>query len=96
MDTGTMKDYIEDLIQQVNTLEAQFHKLNEVILQLQEQRDAYKALYETLFTDSKLVLSHLNEALYEEDGWRLREYAIAHASFFEHRHNIDHKRFGND
>jgi exonuclease VII small subunit len=96
MDAGTMKDYIEDLIQQVNTLEAQFHKLNEVILQLQEQRDAYKALYETLFTDSKLVLSHLNEALYEEDGWRLREYAIAHASFFEHRHNIDHKRFGND
>jgi exonuclease VII small subunit len=96
MDAGTMKDYIEDLIQQVNALEAQFHKLNEVILQLQEQRDAYKALYETLFTDSKLVLSHLNEALYEEDGWRLREYAIAHASFFEHRHNIDHKRFGND
>jgi exonuclease VII small subunit len=96
MDNGTMKDYIEDLVQQVNALEAQFHKLNEVILQLQEQRDAYKALYETLFTDSKLVLSHLNEALYEEDGWRLREYAIAHASFFEHRHNIDHKRFGND
>ena len=39
MDAGTMKDYIEDLIQQVNTLEAQFHKLNEIIVQLQEQRD---------------------------------------------------------
>jgi cell division septum initiation protein DivIVA len=39
MDAGTMKDYIEDLIQQVNALEAQFHKLNEVIVQLQEQRD---------------------------------------------------------
>jgi flagellar capping protein FliD len=46
MDNGTMKDYIEDLIQQVNTLEAQFHKLNKVIKQLQEQRDIYKALYE--------------------------------------------------
>jgi flagellar capping protein FliD len=46
MDAGTMKDYIEDLIQQVNTLEAQFHKLNDVILQLQSQRDQYRALYE--------------------------------------------------
>jgi len=46
MDAGTMKDYIEDLIQQVNQLEAQFHKLNAIIAQLQEQRDAYKALYE--------------------------------------------------
>jgi flagellar capping protein FliD len=46
MDAGTMKDYIEDLIQQVNTLEAQFHKLNEVIVQLQQQRDQYRALYE--------------------------------------------------
>jgi flagellar hook-associated protein FlgK len=46
MDAGTMKDYIEDLIQQVNTLEAQFYKLNEVIVQLQQQRDQYRALYE--------------------------------------------------
>jgi flagellar capping protein FliD len=60
MDAGTMKDYIEDLIQQVNedliqqvnTLEAQFHKLNEVILQLQQQRDIYKALYELSCTTS--------------------------------------------
>ena len=46
MDTGTMKDYIEDLIHQVNALEAQFHKLNEIIVQLQQQRDQYRALYE--------------------------------------------------
>ena len=46
MDAGTMKDYIEDLIQQVNALEAQFHKLNEIIVQLQQQRDQYRALYE--------------------------------------------------
>ena len=52
MDTGTMKDYIEDLIQQVNALEAQFHKLNEIILQLQQQRDMYKALYELTCTTS--------------------------------------------
>jgi flagellar capping protein FliD len=52
MDAGTMKDYIEDLIQQVNTLEAQFHKLNEVILQLQQQRDKYRALYEATCTTS--------------------------------------------
>ena len=49
MDAGTMKDYIEDLIQQVNTLEAQFHKLNEVIVQLQQQRDNYKNLYEEVY-----------------------------------------------
>jgi prefoldin subunit 5 len=48
MDNGTMKDYIEDLIQQVNQLEAQFHKLNAVIAQLQEQRDQYRRMYEAL------------------------------------------------
>jgi prefoldin subunit 5 len=48
MDAGTMKDYIEDLIQQVNALEAQFRKLNEVIVQLQEQRDQYRRMYEAL------------------------------------------------
>jgi TolA-binding protein len=46
MDNGTMKDYIEDLIQQVNTLEEQFRKLNAVIVELQSQRDQYRALYE--------------------------------------------------
>lgn len=49
MDTGTMKDYIEDLIQQVNALESQFHKLNAIIAQLQEQRDNYKNLYEEVY-----------------------------------------------
>jgi hypothetical protein len=48
MDAGTMKDYIEDLIQQVNLLEAHFRKLNEVIVQLQEQRDQYRRMYEAL------------------------------------------------
>jgi len=57
MDAGTMKDYIEDLIQQVNTLEAQFHKLNEVILQLQEQRDQYRAMYEHVFEDWKKLVT---------------------------------------
>ena len=46
MDAQTTKDYIEDLIQQVGALEEQFHKLNAIILALQEQRDAYKWLYE--------------------------------------------------
>jgi hypothetical protein len=46
MDAGTMKDYIEDLIQQVTLLEEHFRKLNEVIVQLQQQRDQYRALYE--------------------------------------------------
>jgi hypothetical protein len=45
MDTGTMKDYIEDLIQQVNALELQFRTLNAVIVQLQEERDNYRALW---------------------------------------------------
>jgi hypothetical protein len=51
MDAGTMKDYIEDLIQQVNTLEAQFHKLNDVIKQLQEQRDQYRKSMQIMSID---------------------------------------------
>jgi flagellar capping protein FliD len=46
MDAGTMKDYIEDLIKQVELLEEQFRKMNAIIVQLQDQRDQYKALYE--------------------------------------------------
>jgi prefoldin subunit 5 len=87
MDAGTMKDYIEDLIQQVNTLEAQFHKLNEVILQLQSQRDQYRALYEESLKEAKDLHEHLGQALYCEDGWRLREYAIASYSRYEQRHS---------
>jgi hypothetical protein len=45
MDAGTMKNYIEDLIQQVNTLEAQFRTLDAIIKQLQEERDNYRALW---------------------------------------------------
>jgi flagellar capping protein FliD len=51
MDTGTMKDYIEDLIIKVQELEQTFTKLNAIIAQLQEQRDAYKALYESAFSE---------------------------------------------
>ena len=48
MDTGTMKDYIEDLIQQVTLLEEHFRKLNAVIVELQEQRDQYRRRFEAL------------------------------------------------
>jgi hypothetical protein len=89
MDAGTMKDYIEDLIQQVNTLEAQFQKLNAVILELQSQRDQYRALYEASFVEAKDLHEHLGQALYCEDGWRLREYAIAAYSRYEQRHDND-------
>ena len=45
METGTMKDYIEDLIQQVEALEVQFRTLNAIIVQLQQERDNYRALW---------------------------------------------------
>jgi hypothetical protein len=48
MDAGTMKDYIEDLIHQVTLLEEHFRKLNAVIVELQEQRDQYRRMYEAL------------------------------------------------
>jgi hypothetical protein len=45
MDAQTTKDYLEDLVQQVNALEVQFRTLNAVIVQLQEERDNYRALW---------------------------------------------------
>ena len=48
MDMGTMKDYVDDLILKVNTLEGQFRTLEEIIKQLQIQRDMYKLLYDDL------------------------------------------------
>jgi hypothetical protein len=51
MDTGTMKDYLDDLIIKVGEMETQFTALGEIIKQLQEQRDAYKALYESAFNE---------------------------------------------
>jgi TolA-binding protein len=87
MDVGTMKDYIEDLIQQVNTLEEQFRKLNDVIVELQSQRNQYRALYEASVVEAKDLHEHLGQALYCEDGWRLREYAIASYSRYEQRHS---------
>jgi recombinational DNA repair protein (RecF pathway) len=51
MDAGTMKDYLEDLIIKVGEMEQQFNALGEIIRQLQDQRDAYKALYESAFNE---------------------------------------------
>jgi hypothetical protein len=45
MDTSTTRDYIEDLIIQVEALEQQFRTLNTVIVQLQQERDNYRALW---------------------------------------------------
>jgi hypothetical protein len=62
MDNGTMKDYIEDLIQQVNTLEAQFRTLDAIIKQLQIQRDMYKLLYDDLNVEyTKLMEKMTND-----------------------------------
>ena len=51
MDAGTMKDYLDDLIIKVGEMETQFKALGEIIRQLQDQRDAYKALYESAFNE---------------------------------------------
>ena len=51
MDAGTMKDYLDDLIIKVGEMEQQFKALGEIIRQLQDQRDAYKALYESAFNE---------------------------------------------
>jgi hypothetical protein len=51
MDAGTMKDYLDDLIIKVGEMEQQFNALGEIIKQLQEQRNAYKALYESAFNE---------------------------------------------
>ena len=51
MDAGTMKDYIDDLVIKVGEMEQQFTALGEIIKQLQDQRDAYKALYESAFNE---------------------------------------------
>ena len=51
MDAGTMKDYLDDLIIKVGEMEQQFNSLGEIIRHLQDQRDAYKALYESAFNE---------------------------------------------
>jgi hypothetical protein len=51
MDAGTMKDYLDDLIIKVGEMEQQFIALGKIITQLQDQRDAYKALYESAFNE---------------------------------------------
>jgi hypothetical protein len=45
MDAQTTKDYLESLIEQISHLESQFHTLNAVIVQLQEERDNYRNLW---------------------------------------------------
>jgi hypothetical protein len=62
MDMGTMKDYVDDLILKVNTLEGQFRTLEEIIKQLQIQRDIYKNLYEDLNVEyRKLVAERVSD-----------------------------------
>ena len=51
MDAGTMKDYLDDLIIKVGEMEQQFIALGKIIVKLQDQRDAYKALYESAFNE---------------------------------------------
>jgi flagellar capping protein FliD len=59
MDAGTMKDYIDDLILKVNTLEGQFRTLEEIIKQLQIQRDMYKLLYDDLNVEYRKLVDKI-------------------------------------
>jgi hypothetical protein len=61
--------------------------MNALISQLQQQRDQWMKLYEASFEEAKELHEHLGQALYCEDGWRLREYAIASYSRYEQRHS---------
>ena len=45
MDNMTMEEYLEDLVRMVEQLETQFKTLNAVIVQVQEERDNYRALW---------------------------------------------------
>jgi hypothetical protein len=76
MDQGTMKDYLEDLVQQANNLETQFHKLNEVILQLQQQRDTYRDLLIGFRKESTCVDCFVEDSRkdgVEIDNWHISE-----------------------
>ena len=59
MDMGTMKDYVDDLILKVNTLEGQFRTLEEIIKHLQIQRDMYKLLYDDLNVEYRKLVEKL-------------------------------------
>jgi hypothetical protein len=59
MDMGTMKDYVDDLILKVNTLEGQFRTLEEIIKQLQIQRDMYKLLYDDLNVEYRKLVDKI-------------------------------------
>lgn len=56
---GTMKDYVDDLILKVNTLEGQFRTLEEIIKQLQIQRDMYKLLYDDLNVEYRKLVEKI-------------------------------------
>lgn len=51
MDNGTFKDYLEDLLMQVEALERRFRELNQIIVQLTAERDAYRQLATGLLLD---------------------------------------------
>ena len=57
MDAGTMKDYLEDLVQQVNALEVQFRTLNAVIVQLQGERDQYRKSMQMMSIDYRTQIA---------------------------------------
>jgi phage shock protein A len=57
MDAGTMKDYIEDLMQQVTLLEEHFRKLNAVIIELQQQRDQYRKSMQMMSIDYRTQIA---------------------------------------
>jgi phage shock protein A len=57
MDSGTMKDYIEDLMQQVTLLEEHFRKLNAVIIELQQQRDQYRKSMQMMSIDYRTQIA---------------------------------------
>jgi hypothetical protein len=57
MDAQTTKDYLEDLVQQVNALEVQFRTLNAVIVQLQGERDQYRKSMQMMSIDYRTQIA---------------------------------------
>jgi len=75
MDAGTMKDYIEDLIQQVNTLEAQFRTLDAIIKQLQQQRDHYRNILTEFVKESSCVDCFVEDS--RKDGLEINNWQVS-------------------
>ena len=87
MDAGTMKDYIDDLIIKVNDACKAMEEAEIVVAGLRAEVQHWKALYEATHEEAKDLHEHLGEALYCEDGWRLREYAIVSYSRYARKHH---------